>query len=89
MLCCFVMWDRWNRIEQNKNKSYVFLPALLRSRRAHNSSLYLTHQVSLLLTFQASGSVDAVLVGADRIATNGDTANKIGTLQVWCNNKNV
>ena len=27
----------------------------------------------------ASGSVDAVLVGADRIAANGDTANKVGT----------
>ena len=28
----------------------------------------------------ASGRVDAVLVGADRIAANGDTANKVGTL---------
>ncbi|WP_251212915.1 S-methyl-5-thioribose-1-phosphate isomerase [Adlercreutzia murintestinalis] len=28
----------------------------------------------------ASGAVDAVIVGADRIALNGDTANKIGTL---------
>ncbi len=27
----------------------------------------------------ASGEIDAVLVGADRIAANGDTANKIGT----------
>ena len=27
----------------------------------------------------ASGTIDAVLVGADRIAANGDTANKIGT----------
>jgi methylthioribose-1-phosphate isomerase len=27
----------------------------------------------------ASGRIDAVLVGADRIAANGDTANKIGT----------
>jgi methylthioribose-1-phosphate isomerase len=29
-----------------------------------------------------SGKVDAVVVGADRIATNGDTANKIGTYMV-------
>lgn len=29
--------------------------------------------------FMASGQVDAVLTGADRIAANGDTANKIGT----------
>jgi methylthioribose-1-phosphate isomerase len=28
----------------------------------------------------AKGAVDAVIVGADRIAANGDTANKIGTL---------
>ncbi len=30
--------------------------------------------------FMSKGSVDAVIVGADRIAKNGDTANKIGTL---------
>ena len=30
----------------------------------------------------ASGDVDAVVVGADRIAANGDVANKIGTLGV-------
>lgn len=30
----------------------------------------------------ASGKVDAVVVGADRIAANGDVANKIGTLGV-------
>ena len=29
----------------------------------------------------AGGGVDAVIVGADRIAANGDTANKIGTYQ--------
>ena len=28
----------------------------------------------------AEGKVDAVIVGADRIAANGDTANKVGTL---------
>jgi methylthioribose-1-phosphate isomerase len=28
------------------------------------------------------GKVDAVVVGADRIAANGDTANKIGTYMV-------
>jgi methylthioribose-1-phosphate isomerase len=32
----------------------------------------------------ASGLVDAVLVGADRIAANGDTANKIGTYSLAC-----
>jgi methylthioribose-1-phosphate isomerase len=30
----------------------------------------------------ASGQVDAVIVGADRIARNGDTANKIGTFSL-------
>lgn len=28
--------------------------------------------------------IDAVLVGADRVAANGDTANKIGTYQIAC-----
>jgi methylthioribose-1-phosphate isomerase len=32
--------------------------------------------------FMSEGEVDAVLVGADRIAVNGDTANKIGTLSL-------
>lgn len=30
----------------------------------------------------SQGNVDAIIVGADRIANNGDTANKIGTLQL-------
>lgn len=33
-------------------------------------------------SLMASGAVDAVIVGADRIAANGDTANKIGTYGV-------
>jgi len=38
-----------------------------------------------------SGEVDLVVVGADRIARNGDTANKIGTysLAVLCNAHNI
>lgn len=28
--------------------------------------------------------IQAVLVGADRVAMNGDTANKIGTYQIAC-----
>lgn len=32
--------------------------------------------------FMAKGMIDAVVVGADRIASNGDTANKIGTYMV-------
>lgn len=35
---------------------------------------------SMAATVMAQGKVQAVLVGADRIARNGDTANKIGTL---------
>jgi methylthioribose-1-phosphate isomerase len=37
---------------------------------------------NMAATVMAKGWVDAVLVGADRIAANGDTANKIGTLQL-------
>lgn len=41
--------------------------------------------------FMAKGQVDAVIVGADRIVANGDTANKIGTygLAVLCKHHNI
>jgi methylthioribose-1-phosphate isomerase len=32
--------------------------------------------------FMRTGEIDCVIVGADRIAANGDTANKIGTYSV-------
>ena len=35
----------------------------------------------------ARGLVDAVIVGADRVTRNGDTANKIGTLSLATNAK--
>ena len=34
---------------------------------------------SAAAALMAAGNVDAVVVGADRVAANGDTANKIGT----------
>ncbi|MEF9876133.1 MAG: S-methyl-5-thioribose-1-phosphate isomerase [Gordonibacter sp.] len=37
---------------------------------------------NMAASLMAAGRVDAVLVGADRIAANGDTANKIGTYGV-------
>lgn len=37
---------------------------------------------SAVSALQNSGQVDAVVVGADRIASNGDTANKIGTYNI-------
>jgi methylthioribose-1-phosphate isomerase len=37
---------------------------------------------NMAASVMAHGQVDAVLVGADRICANGDTANKIGTLQL-------
>jgi methylthioribose-1-phosphate isomerase len=37
---------------------------------------------NMAATVMARGLVDAVIVGADRIASNGDTANKIGTYGV-------
>ena len=37
---------------------------------------------NMAASLMAQGSVDAVIVGADRIARNGDTANKIGTYGV-------
>lgn len=35
---------------------------------------------SMAASVMADGKIDLILVGADRIASNGDTANKIGTL---------
>lgn len=37
---------------------------------------------NMAASLMAAGKVDAVVVGADRIASNGDTANKIGTYGV-------
>lgn len=37
---------------------------------------------SMAATLMSQGKLDAVIVGADRIAANGDTANKIGTMGV-------
>jgi methylthioribose-1-phosphate isomerase len=37
---------------------------------------------NMAASLMAAGQVDAVIVGADRIAANGDTANKIGTYGV-------
>lgn len=37
---------------------------------------------NMAASLMAAGKVDAVIVGADRIAVNGDTANKIGTYGV-------
>ncbi|CAM9278437.1 unnamed protein product [Phaeothamnion confervicola] len=37
---------------------------------------------SMAAALMASGRVDAVVVGADRVVANGDTANKVGTYQL-------
>ncbi|MCB1170813.1 MAG: S-methyl-5-thioribose-1-phosphate isomerase [Leptospiraceae bacterium] len=37
---------------------------------------------SMAASVMAKGNVDLILVGADRIASNGDTANKIGTMSL-------
>lgn len=37
---------------------------------------------NMAATLMSQGKIDAVIVGADRIASNGDTANKIGTMGV-------
>jgi methylthioribose-1-phosphate isomerase len=37
---------------------------------------------TVVASLMADGEVDAVVVGADRIAANGDVANKIGTYQL-------
>lgn len=39
---------------------------------------------SMAATVMRQGKIQAIIVGADRIAANGDTANKIGTYSVAC-----
>lgn len=39
---------------------------------------------SMVSALMRARNITAVVVGADRVATNGDTANKIGTYQVLC-----
>lgn len=39
---------------------------------------------SMAATLMKQGKVDKIIVGADRIALNGDTANKIGTYSLAC-----
>lgn len=38
----------------------------------------------MVAALMKSRNISAVVVGADRVAANGDTANKIGTYQVIC-----
>lgn len=61
---------------------------LLQGARLTAFELLQEHISSTLITdsmagyFLCKGAVDCVIVGADRIAANGDTANKIGTYMV-------
>ena len=43
---------------------------------------YLFHVVAMASALMGVKGVDCVVVGADRVAANGDTANKIGTCQL-------
>ncbi|KAF9578509.1 S-methyl-5-thioribose-1-phosphate isomerase, partial [Lunasporangiospora selenospora] len=45
-------------------------------------STLITDSMASALLRQESGKVAAIVVGADRVAANGDTANKIGTYQL-------
>ena len=42
---------------------------------------------NMAASLMAEGKIDLIFVGADRVAANGDTANKIGTLSVAVNAK--
>jgi methylthioribose-1-phosphate isomerase len=57
----------------------------------HNGIPFAIQSDSMAAVLMSSGKVDLVIVGADRIALNGDTANKIGTysLAVLCNYHNI
>ena len=77
-------------VEQGK-KLHVFVPetrpylqgARLTAWELHRSNIPLTLITDNMVGhFLKSGKVGAIVTGADRIAANGDTANKIGTYQI-------
>lgn len=77
-------------VEQGK-KLHVFVPetrpylqgARLTAWELHRSNIPLTLITDNMVGhFLKTGKVAAIVTGADRIAANGDTANKIGTYQI-------
>jgi len=77
-------------VEQGK-KLHVFVPetrpylqgARLTAWELHRSNIPLTLITDNMVGhFLKSGKVDAIVTGADRVAANGDAANKIGTYQI-------
>ena len=64
----------------------LFQGARLTAWELHRAGIDVTVIIdSAAATVMRDGRVDAVLVGADRIAANGDTANKIGTYSLAVN----
>jgi len=77
-------------VEQGK-KLHVFVPetrpylqgARLTAWELHRSNIPLTLITDNMVGhFLKTGKVGAIVTGADRVAANGDTANKIGTYQI-------
>jgi len=77
-------------VEQGK-KLHVYVPetrpylqgARLTAWELHRSNIPLTLITDNMVGhFLKSGKVGAIVTGADRVAANGDTANKIGTYQI-------
>jgi methylthioribose-1-phosphate isomerase len=77
-------------VEQGK-KLHVFVPetrpylqgARLTAWELHRSNIPLTLITDNMVGhFLKSGKVSAIVTGADRVAANGDAANKIGTYQI-------
>ncbi len=77
-------------VEQGK-KLHVYVPetrpylqgARLTAWELHRSDIPLTLITDNMVGhFLKSGKVGAIVTGADRVAANGDTANKIGTYQI-------
>ncbi|MBW6460040.1 MAG: S-methyl-5-thioribose-1-phosphate isomerase [Bacteroidales bacterium] len=75
---------------QDSNKLFVYVDetrprsqgARLTAWELHNAGI--PHAIipdNATAWYMAQGKIDLVIVGADRIAANGDTANKIGTLE--------
>ncbi|MDR0996724.1 MAG: S-methyl-5-thioribose-1-phosphate isomerase [Zoogloeaceae bacterium] len=65
------------RVSETRPRAQGWLTAWELHKAGVPHSLFADNAAGFLL---AQGQVDAVIVGADRIAANGDVANKVGTL---------
>ena len=72
-------YDHGNMFNQDPMRVRRLLAHKSEIRRLHQQCKLQGYTLVPLSLYMREGGIDLVIVGADRIAANGDTANKIGT----------